>query len=136
MRILQNYGIRFSMDDFGTGYSSLSYLRQLPIDEIKIDKSFISELNKLEDEEDRCFVETIFAIAKNLRLNIVAEGIENEEQRKFLVDQKCNVLQGFYFSEPIKDDVFEKLFYTQHTKSLNSSDYFKEATYASAFSKS
>ncbi len=110
MRILQNYGIRFSMDDFGTGYSSLSYLRQLPIDEIKIDKSFISELNKLEDEEDRCFVETIFAIAKNLRLNIVAEGIENEEQRKFLVDQKCNVLQGFYFSEPIKDNAFEKLF--------------------------
>ena len=110
MRIFQNYGIRFSMDDFGTGYSSLSYLRQLPIDEIKIDKSFISELNKLEDEEDRCFVETIFAIAKNLRLNIVAEGIENEEQRKFLVDQKCNVLQGFYFSGPIKDNAFEKLF--------------------------
>jgi diguanylate cyclase (GGDEF)-like protein len=110
MRILQNYGIRFSMDDFGTGYSSLSYLRQLPIDEIKIDKSFISELNKLEDDEDRCFVEAIFAIAKNLRLNIVAEGIENEEQRKFLVDQKCNVLQGFYFSEPIKDNAFEKLF--------------------------
>ncbi|WP_373031979.1 EAL domain-containing protein [Sulfurovum sp.] len=110
MSILQNYGIRFSMDDFGTGYSSLSYLRQLPIDEIKIDKSFISELNKLEYEEDRCFVETIFAIAKNLKLNIVAEGIENEEQRKFLVDQKCNVLQGFYFSEPIKDNEFEKLF--------------------------
>jgi diguanylate cyclase (GGDEF)-like protein len=110
MRIFQNYGIRFSMDDFGTGYSSLSYLRQLPIDEIKIDKSFISELNKLEDEEDRCFVETIFAIAKNLRLNIVAEGIENEEQRKFLVDQKCNVLQGFYFSGPIKHNAFEKLF--------------------------
>lgn len=110
MRILQNYGIRFSMDDFGTGYSSLSYLRQLPIDEIKIDKSFISELKKLEDEEDRCFVETIFAIAKNLKLNIVAEGIENEEQRKFLVDQECNVLQGFYFAEPLKDDEFEKLF--------------------------
>jgi EAL domain-containing protein (putative c-di-GMP-specific phosphodiesterase class I) len=67
-------------------------------------------LNKLEDEEDRCFVETIFAIAKNLRLNIVAEGIENEEQRKFLVDQKCNVLQGFYFSGPIKHNAFEKLF--------------------------
>jgi diguanylate cyclase (GGDEF)-like protein len=110
MRILQNYGIRFSMDDFGTGYSSLSYLRQLPIDEIKIDKSFISELNDLEEEEDRCFIETIFAIARNLRLNIVAEGIENEKQRKFLIGQKCNVLQGYYLSEPIKDDEFEKLF--------------------------
>ena len=110
MKILQNYGIRFSMDDFGTGYSSLSYLRQLPIDEIKIDKSFISELNDLEGEENRYFIETIFAIAKNLRLNIVAEGIENEEQLKFLVDQKCNVLQGYYFSKPIRDDAFEKLF--------------------------
>jgi diguanylate cyclase (GGDEF)-like protein len=110
MRILQNYGIRFSMDDFGTGYSSLSYLRQLPIDEIKIDKSFISELNDLEEKDDRCFIETIFAIAKNLRLNIVAEGIENEKQRKFLVGQKCDVLQGYYFSGPIKDDEFEKLF--------------------------
>ncbi len=110
MRILQNYGIRFSMDDFGTGYSSLSYLRQLPIDEIKIDKSFISELNDIEEKDDRCFIETIFAIAKNLRLNIVAEGIENEKQRKFLVGQKCDVLQGYYFSGPIKDDEFEKLF--------------------------
>ena len=127
MRILQNYGIRFSMDDFGTGYSSLSYLRQLPIDEVKIDKSFISELNKLEDEEDRCFVETIFAIAKNLRLNIVAEGIENEEQRKFLVDQKCNILQGFYFSEPIKDNAFEKLFLDAKHVEIKPSDYFREA---------
>ena len=82
----------------------------MPIDEIKIDKSFISELNDLEGGEDGCFIETIFAIAKNLRLNIVAEGIENAQQQKFLVDQKCNVLQGFYFSEPLKDDEFEKLF--------------------------
>ena len=110
MRILQNYGIRFSMDDFGTGYSSLSYLRQLPIDEIKIDKSFISELNDLEEEEDRYFLETIFAIAKNLRLKIVAEGIETEKQWQFLVEKQCNILQGYYFSEPIKDDEFEKLF--------------------------
>ncbi len=131
MRILQNYGIRFSMDDFGTGYSSLSYLRQLPINEIKIDKSFISELNDLEEEEDRYFIETIFAIAKNLRLKIVAEGIETEKQRQFLVEQQCNILQGYYFSEPIKDDEFEKLFLD-----TNPYNYFKEATYASAFSRS
>jgi len=131
MRILQNYGIRFSMDDFGTGYSSLSYLRQLPIDEIKIDKSFILELNDLEEEEDRYFIETIFAIAKNLRLKIVAEGIETEKQRQFLVEQQCNILQGYYFSEPIKDDEFEKLF-----SDTNPYNYFIEATYASAFSRS
>jgi len=110
MKILQNYGIRFSMDDFGTGYSSLSYLRQLPINEIKIDKSFISELTNPKSKEDKYFVEMIFAIAKHLRLNIVAEGIENEEQRQFIVAQKCNILQGYYFSKPIKDDAFETLF--------------------------
>jgi diguanylate cyclase (GGDEF)-like protein len=137
MNILQNYGIRFSMDDFGTGYSSLSYLRQLPINEIKIDKSFISELHHLEDDEDKCFVETIFTIAKNLKLKIVAEGIENEEQHKFIVDQKCDLLQGYYFSGPVQDDVFEKLFLdAKRTEELKYSDYFREATYASAFSKS
>jgi diguanylate cyclase (GGDEF)-like protein len=136
MRILQHYGIRFSMDDFGTGYSSLSYLRQLPIDEIKIDKSFISELNNTQGEEERSFVEAIFAIAKNLRLNIVAEGIENAEQQKFVVDQKCDILQGHYFSQPLKDYEFEKLFLDVNKQSLNLSDYFREATYASAFSRS
>ncbi len=108
MMELQTYGIRFSMDDFGTGYSSLSYLRQLPINEIKIDKSFIAELDNIKQEKERYFVETIFAFAKNLRLKTVAEGIENEEQRKFLVEQKCDILQGHYLSEPLKDYEFEK----------------------------
>jgi len=116
MRILQEYGIRFSMDDFGTGYSSLSYLRQLPINEIKIDKSFISQLTNTKGQEERSFVEAIFAIAKNLRLNIVAEGIENAEQQKFVVDQKCDILQGYYFSKPLKDDEFEKLFLGTKTR--------------------
>lgn len=110
MKIFQDYGIRFSMDDFGTGYSSLSYLRQLPINEIKIDKSFVSELKHMKHEEDTCFIETIFAIAKNLKLKVVAEGIENAEQRKFLVEQECDILQGYYFSKAIKEDEFEKLF--------------------------
>ncbi len=136
MKILQNYGIRFSMDDFGTGYSSLSYLRQLPINEIKIDKSFISELHHLEQKEDRCFVETIFTIAKNLKLNIVAEGIENKEQHKFIVDQKCDILQGYYLSGPLQDDMFEKLFLDAKQTESKPFDYFREATYASAFSSS
>lgn len=123
MKILQNYGIRFSMDDFGTGYSSLSYLRQLPINEIKIDKSFIAELHHLEHDEDKCFVETIFTIAKNLKLKIVAEGIENEEQYQFIVDQKCDILQGYYLSEPLQDEAFETLFLdAKNKKNLNTFD--------------
>lgn len=118
MRVLQNYGIRFSMDDFGTGYSSLSYLRQLPINEIKIDKSFIAELHHLANGEEKCFVETIFTIAKNLKLNIVAEGIENEEQRKFLVSKECDILQGYYFSGPLNDVEFEKLFLESKIRDL------------------
>ena len=110
MQILQNYGIRFSMDDFGTGYSSLSYLRQLPIDEIKIDKSFIAELNNDDFGEAKCFVDTIFSIAKNLKLKIVAEGIENEVQHAYLVQQKCDLLQGYYLSAPLKKSDFENLF--------------------------
>jgi len=110
MQILQNYGIRFSMDDFGTGYSSLSYLRQLPINEIKIDKSFIAELNNDDSEEAKCFIETIFSIAKNLKLKIVAEGIENKVQHAYLVQQEYDLLQGYYLSAPLKDTDFENLF--------------------------
>jgi len=125
MKILQNFGIRFSMDDFGTGYSSLSYLRQLPINEIKIDKSFISELHHLEHDEDKCFVETIFTIAKNLKLKIVAEGIENEEQYRFIVDQKCDILQGYYLSGALDNEAFETLFLGAKKKNLNSVDELK-----------
>lgn len=109
MIILKDYGIRFSMDDFGTGYSSLSYLRQLPIDEIKIDKSFIDDLN-CGKEKNGCFIETIFAIARNLKLRVVAEGIENAGQQKYLTEQKCDILQGYYFSKPLKKDEFEQFF--------------------------
>lgn len=110
MNRLRAYGIRFSMDDFGTGYSSLSYLHQLPMDEIKIDKSFITQLNKSEQDEERRIVQTIFNIAKNLRLSIVAEGVETEEQRQFLVENHCDILQGYYFSKPLKSSEFEKHF--------------------------
>lgn len=110
MNTLREYGIRFSMDDFGTGYSSLSYLRQLPIDEIKIDRSFITELNNPKQDEAKRIVQTIFDISKNLRLSIVAEGVETEEQRKFLVENNCDILQGYYFSPPLTASEFEALF--------------------------
>ena len=105
MRKLEECGIRFSMDDFGTGYSSLSYLRHLPIDELKIDKSFISELGKA--GQDGSIVKTILDIAKNLKLNIVAEGVENLEQKEFLIENKCDILQGFYFERPMLKKDFE-----------------------------
>ena len=105
---LKNLGIRFSMDDFGTGYSSLSYLRQIPIDELKIDKSFISEVGVSED--DRTMVKTILNIAKNLNLDIVAEGVETIEQKEFLLEEKCDILQGYYFSHPLSIEDFEEYY--------------------------
>ncbi len=106
MNILKGLGIRFSMDDFGTGYSSLSYLRQLPIDELKIDKSFIMGLDDAKDGRD--MVKTILNIAKNLNLTIVAEGIEEVYQQEFLIEEQCDILQGYYFSKPIHKDAFEE----------------------------
>ncbi|HEX5710443.1 MAG TPA: bifunctional diguanylate cyclase/phosphodiesterase, partial [Sulfuricurvum sp.] len=99
INILKNDGIRFSIDDFGTGYSSLSYLRQIPIDELKIDRSFIMELEK--SQEGRTMVKTIINIAQNLHLSIVAEGVENEFQKDFLINNGCDILQGFYFDEAL-----------------------------------
>lgn len=101
---IKECGIRFSMDDFGTGYSSLSYLRQIPIDELKIDKSFVFGIGIHED--NGAIIKTILDISKNLNLSIVAEGIETAEQKSFLLENGCNILQGYYFARPmIKDDL-------------------------------
>jgi len=102
---LKKCGIRFSMDDFGTGYSSLSYLRKIPIDELKIDKSFIFELG--DKNNDKSIVKTILDIARNLNLSVVAEGVETEYQKSFLVEEKCDVFQGFHYSKPIEKEEFE-----------------------------
>lgn len=108
MNKLKKCGIRFSMDDFGTGYSSLSYLRQIPIDELKIDKSFIFELN--DSKNGTNMVKTILNIAKNLNLKIVAEGVETELQKEFLIRECCDILQGYHFSKPLTKDIFEEYF--------------------------
>jgi len=108
MNRLKQCGIRFSMDDFGTGYSSLSYLRQIPIDELKIDKSFISELDDSKDGTN--MVKTILNIAKNLNLKIVAEGVETQQQKEFLIKEECNILQGYHFSKPLTKNMFEEYF--------------------------
>lgn len=104
---IKKLGIRFSMDDFGTGYSSLSYLRELPIDELKIDRTFVSRLG--ENESDKKMVTTIFTLAKIFNLEVVSEGIETGEQFAFLLEHHCHIFQGFYFAKPMKKDDFEVL---------------------------
>ncbi|WP_229855150.1 putative bifunctional diguanylate cyclase/phosphodiesterase [Candidatus Sulfurimonas marisnigri] len=107
---IKQCGFRFSMDDFGTGYSSLSYLRQLPIDELKIDKSFIFEIDGI--NQDSNMVKTILNIAKSLGLKIVAEGVENAFQKDFLINEQCDILQGYYFSKPVEKEEFEKYLFS------------------------
>lgn len=104
-QLKDNFGIQFSMDDFGTGYSSLSYLQQLPIDELKIDRSFISELTQ--DKKDEQMVNIILTMAKTFGLRVVAEGVETQEQYEFLAEQNCDLLQGYLYSKPLSKDDFE-----------------------------
>jgi len=104
---LSDLGIGLSLDDFGTGYSSLSYLKKLPINILKIDRSFISDLPH--DQHDMAIATTILAMAKNLDLKVVAEGVETAEQSLFLNDNGCDYLQGFFFSKPVKAEELQQL---------------------------
>ena len=107
-RALQALGIRLSMDDFGTGYSSLSHLAKLPVTELKIDRSFITELEK--SESAQTLVTTVIRIGQSLGLTVVAEGVETDSQRRFLQALECDVLQGFLFSRPLPPKEFESWF--------------------------
>lgn len=104
MNALKSKGVRFSLDDFGTGYSSLSYLKRLPLDEVKIDQSFVQDV--LTDEDAAAIVRTIMTLAKSMGLKVVAEGVQTDEQRHFLVEQGCRYYQGFLFGKPETADVF------------------------------
>ncbi|WP_051623666.1 bifunctional diguanylate cyclase/phosphodiesterase [Clostridium hydrogeniformans] len=103
---LKNLGIRISIDDFGVGYSSLNYLKRFPIDNLKIDKSFVMDI---ENESSKSIISSIVSIGKNLKLGIVAEGVETAEQFEFIKSQNCNKIQGFLFSKPLKREGFENL---------------------------
>ncbi|QSZ41093.1 EAL domain-containing protein [Sulfurimonas aquatica] len=105
---IRDSGIQISLDDFGTGYSSLSILRDLPITELKIDKSFVDKI--LYDESEKILVESIINIGKNFNMKIVAEGVESQDQIKVLKNANCDIFQGYYYSKPLtKHNLIEYL---------------------------
>jgi diguanylate cyclase (GGDEF)-like protein/PAS domain S-box-containing protein len=108
MHALRSLGLHFSLDDFGTGYSSLAYLRRFPLAALKIDRSFVHDVHL--DPDAVPIVEAIIALARKLKLDIVAEGVENEEQRDFLLDGGCGALQGYLLGRPMPIEDFERMF--------------------------
>ncbi len=102
---ISEMGIELAIDDFGTGYSSLAYLKKFPIDKLKIDRSFISDLPH--DDEDSAITKAVIALAKSLNLKIVAEGVETEEQKDFMLENSCKTIQGYYYSKPLPASHFE-----------------------------
>ncbi|WP_305043951.1 putative bifunctional diguanylate cyclase/phosphodiesterase [Geoalkalibacter sp.] len=107
MRRLKNLGVGLSLDDFGTGYSSLNYLRRFPVDSLKIDRSFIADV--VSDPSGSSVVTSVISIAHNLGLSAIAEGVETSDQLDFLVDNGCDMLQGYIFSKPMPADEYAEL---------------------------
>lgn len=96
---IQSLGVKISLDDFGTGYSSLNYLTNMPINSLKIDKSFIDNIYK--NEKDSCIAEAIIQLAHSIEIKVIAEGVETESQLTLLKSKKCDIVQGFIYSQPL-----------------------------------
>ena len=107
MNALKTYGIGFSLDDFGTGYSSLAYLKRLPLDQLKIDQGFVRDI--LTDSNDAAISKMIVLLAESLGLSVIAEGVETDDQRRFLASQGCHSYQGYLYSKPIPAADLEEL---------------------------
>jgi len=104
---LHRMGVELSLDDFGTGYSSLAYLKRFPVGKLKIDRSFVSDLDV--DADDRAIASTIVSMGRNLRLTVLAEGVETEQQLDLLRKMGCDMAQGFYFSRAVPADQMARL---------------------------
>ncbi|OEF98401.1 putative bifunctional diguanylate cyclase/phosphodiesterase [Desulfuribacillus alkaliarsenatis] len=113
LKELNELGIQVSIDDFGTGYSSLLYLKSFPIQSLKIDRSFIRDI--IDDTDDAAIASAIIAMAHNLKLKVVAEGVETEEQLKYLKENHCDNFQGYLFSKPVPAEEFEKKFMSKRS---------------------
>lgn len=119
MNHLKKLGLSLSIDDFGTGYSSLSYLKRFPIEKLKIDRTFIKDV--MQQSNDAAIVTSIIALAQNMNLKTIAEGIETEEQHQFLRQAGCEEGQGFYLSRPKSTIEFQQLL-DESTSAVQCSD--------------
>jgi EAL domain-containing protein (putative c-di-GMP-specific phosphodiesterase class I) len=118
---LKLMGIRVAVDDFGTGYSSLNYLKRFPIDTLKIDKTFVADVCK--DPHDTAIVRAIITLGHALDLTVIAEGVETQEQLKYLSSLGCDVVQGFLFSKSLPAPVFEELLIEQRRAAASSTNH-------------
>jgi diguanylate cyclase (GGDEF)-like protein len=121
MRKLRNQGLHLSIDDFGTGYSSLSYLKQFPFDILKIDMSFIQDMQEADKNQD--IVRAIIDMSHNLGLQVIAEGVETEEQMKLLIEMGCDIIQGYYFCKPLDEKSLRQFLLQQASNAKSQSKH-------------